>query len=137
MKLSSYYKKIGWSVTLLESYEELEKYDLITISRVFSFTNIPDVIYENNKCCDPKHPEFGLRKNIQIGGTGFYYDNAPDLPDEVEHSMPDYHLYDNYIQKRIDNGEQRKKYSNYLDFSIGFTTRGCFRKCLNINMRCI
>lgn len=129
MKISAYYKQNGWNVSLLENYESLDKYDLVSISRVFSFTNIPDCIYKNNKCKDPEHPELSLKKNIVIGGTGFYYEKAPDLPYEIEHIMPDYHLYDNYIQKKLDAGEPRSRYIDYLDFSIGFVTRGCFRKC--------
>lgn len=129
MKISAYYKEQGWDVKLLETYDDLEKYDKVTISRVFSFTNIPNVIYKNGKCKDPEHPELSLKKNIEIGGTGFYYEKAPNLPEEIEHHMPDYHLYDDFIQKKINAGEPRSRYCDYLDFSIGFITRGCFRKC--------
>lgn len=129
MKISAYYKSIGWSVELLENYDNLDNYDLVSISRVFSFTKIPNCIYKRGICKDPDHPELSLKKNIRIGGTGFYYEKAPDLPFYIEHIMPDYHLYDNYIQKKIDNGEPRTRYCDYLDFSIGFATRGCFRKC--------
>lgn len=129
MKISAYYKEQGWNVKLLESYEDLDKYDLVSISRVFSFTNIPNCIYKRGKCMDSKHPELSLKKNIKIGGTGFYYEKAPDLPCEIEHHMPDYHLYDKVIQKKINKGEPRSRYCDYLDFSIGFATRGCFRKC--------
>ena len=129
MKISAYYKSQGWQVELLENYDNLDDYDLVSISRVFSFTKIPDCIYRYGKCKDPAHPELSLKKNIQIGGTGFYFEKAPDLPPEIEHIMPDYHLYDNYIQKKLDAGEPRTRYCDYLDFSIGFATRGCFRKC--------
>ena len=40
MKISTYYKNLGWRVTLLENYDNLDKYDLVTISKVFSFTQI-------------------------------------------------------------------------------------------------
>ena len=129
MKISAYYKSQGWKVELLESYDNLDKYDLVSISRVFSFTKIPNIIYKYGKCKDPEHPELSLKKNIRIGGTGFYYEKAPDLPPWIEHIMPDYHLYDNFIQKKLDAGEPRTRYCDYLDFSIGFATRGCFRKC--------
>lgn len=163
MKISAYYKKNGWEVKLLDSYDNLNKYDLVTISRVFNFTKIPTCIYKDNKSHegDP-HPELYLKKNIKIGGTGFYYEKAPDLDREIEHIMPDYHLYDEYIKMKIIKGvneyekylnqlilkeldlpydknkeellkikEEKllKKYCDYLEFSIGFTTRGCFRKC--------
>ena len=129
MKISAFYKEQGWNVKLLENYDSLDKYDLVTISKVFSFTKVPNTIYKYGKCKDPEHPELNLKKNIHIGGTGFYYDKAPNLPKEIEHHMPDYHLYDDYIQKKIDSGEPRNRYADYLDFSIGFVTRGCFRKC--------
>ena len=163
MKISAYYKEKGWDVKLLESYDDLDKYDLVSISRVFTFTNIPNTIYVRGICKDSEHPELSLKKNIEIGGTGFYFDKAPDLPYDIEHHMPDYHLYDDVIEKRIsylvneykeqlisdiDKGKKvlkenetiesllekkrnsaRTKYCDYLDYSIGFTTRGCFRKC--------
>ena len=86
---------------MLENYENLEKYDLVTISRVFSFTYVPNTIYKRGICKDPNHPELSLKKNIRIGGTGFYFDKAPDLDYCIEHIMPDYHLYDEYIYKLI------------------------------------
>jgi len=164
MKISSYYKNVlKWDVELLENYDHLEDYDLVTISRVFSFTKIPNCIYKNNRCKDTDHPELSLKKNIKIGGTGFYYEKAPDLPYEIEHQKPDYHLYDSFIEKKIKRltddykaqliadistkkeklkkgqtidelvakkeESTRNRYCDYLEFSIGFTTRGCFRKC--------
>jgi hypothetical protein len=44
---------------------------------------------------------------VHIGGSGY---NNCVLPDEVEHIMPDYNLYN-------------------CNYSLGFTTRGCCRKC--------
>ena len=163
MKISAYYKSLGWEVTLLENYDNLDKYDLVTISKVFNFTNVPNVIYKRGICKDPTHPELSLKKNIKIGGTGFYFDKAPDLDYCIEHIMPDYHLYEKYIYKlinkfvdsykieletKIEKGKYElkenetinslclerkkhyeKKYCDYLEFSIGFATRGCFRKC--------
>lgn len=43
--------------------------------------------------------------------------------------MPDYHLYDKWVSERLNNGENRVDFKYYLDYSIGFTTRGCFRQC--------
>jgi len=45
---------------------------------------------------------------VEKGGTGF--DVSKTLPDKIEHICPDYDLYN-------------------LDYSIGFLTRGCIRKC--------
>lgn len=130
MKIAAYYRQKGWEVSLLENYENLDDYDIVSISRVFSFTRIPEVIYVDGESHEgDEHPEKYLKSNIRIGGTGFYYEKAPDLPDEIEHIMPYYDLYKDFIQKKIDAGEPRKRYCDYLDFSIGFATRGCFRKC--------
>lgn len=67
--------------------------------------------------------------NVTYGGTGFFYDKAKPLPYEIEHHMPDYHLYDEWVNKKLDNGWKRIDYKYYLDYSIGYTTRGCFRHC--------
>lgn len=41
MKISSFHKKVGDTVTLLLSYDEVEKYDLVYVSKVFIKTEIP------------------------------------------------------------------------------------------------
>lgn len=41
MKLSSYYKNLGWKVELKTDYENLQDYDKVTISKVFMDTEIP------------------------------------------------------------------------------------------------
>lgn len=43
--------------------------------------------------------------------------------------MPDYDLYSGFVNRRIEQGKSRSWFADYLDYSIGFTTRGCFRKC--------
>ena len=116
MKISGYYKELGNEVVLIPSYEEdLSEYNKFFISKVFSFTKVPDKILK--------------LKNLIKGGTGFFGIDAQNLPDEIEHHKPDYELYKEYINSKIDSGEKRVKYADYLDYSIGFTTRGCFRKC--------
>jgi len=67
--------------------------------------------------------------NSKIGGTGFYFDKAKPLPDEIEHHMPDYHLYDDWIEKKIADGLNPNQFKEYSRCSIGFLTRGCFRHC--------
>lgn len=116
MKISGYYKDLGHEVRLIQSYEEdLSRYDMFFMSKVFSFTKVPEKILNLD--------------NLETGGTGFFGTNAPNLADEIEHHKPDYELYKEYVNSKIKNGEKRVKYADYLDFSIGFTTRGCFRKC--------
>jgi hypothetical protein len=115
MKISGYLKENNDIVELITNYNDVEKFEKIYMSKVFSFTNVPEGILE--------------RDNLVIGGTGFYEEKAEDLPYEIEHHFPDYHLYDDFVGKEIARGIKAKKYSDYLDYSIGFATRGCFRKC--------
>lgn len=67
--------------------------------------------------------------HLSFGGTGFFYDKAPRLPEEIEHHMPDYHLYDDWVNEKLEKGGKRTEFKYYLDYSIGFLTRGCFRQC--------
>lgn len=80
----------------------------------------------------------------------------PYLPGfSMVHQMPDYNIYNTYIDREVtkkveedirkyrkENGivpdkaeidkmvvMHRKKYKDYLDYSIGFLTRGCIRQC--------
>ena len=115
MKISAYYKSLGHDVSLLQSYNDVENYDKVFVSKVFSETPVPNGILE--------------LPHVEHGGTGFYYKNAPQLPQEIEHSMPDYHLYDNFVSNLLESGVKRSQLKYYLDFSIGYTTRGCIRGC--------
>lgn len=114
MKISSYHKSLGDYVELLTAFEVLG-WDKVYVSKVFTDTEVPEEVLS--------------APNVEYGGTGFYYDTAPDLPYEIEHSFPDYHLYDSWVQSKLDAGGKRKDFVYYLDYSIGFLTRGCFRKC--------
>lgn len=112
-------------------------FDYVYIAKVFTDTPVPDFI---NKLIGKKD---NPNEKVKIGGTGFYFDKAPNLPAEIEHHMPDYHLYDEWIKNEVRRAcketEQKGKVFNkskfmtqfkeYTDYSIGFITRGCFRKC--------
>lgn len=115
MKISGYYKEGEHTVTLLTEYKDLESFDKVFISKVFTDTPIDESILKLN--------------NVEYGGTGFFFDKAPNLPCEIEHHMPDYHLYDDWVYAQIETGIKRNEFKEYLDYSIGFITRGCFRKC--------
>lgn len=115
MKISGYYKELDHTVSLLTDYTNLDTYDKVIISKVFNFSKIPDGITS--------------LPNVEYGGTGFFEDGGDDLPDIIEHHMPDYSLYLDYTNGEINKGRNRNTVSDYLDYSIGFTTRGCFRKC--------
>lgn len=115
MKISSFHKQKGDSVELLLSYENLSEFDKVYISKVFTKTPVPDDVLTLH--------------NVEYGGTGFFYDKAPSLPYDIEHSMPDYHLYDGWVDEKINNGVKRSEFTYYLDYSIGYLTRKCFRGC--------
>lgn len=135
-KLSSYWKEKGADVELITHFPlPMEwgmwesKYDETYIAKVFTDTPMPDYIVETD--------------HIHLGGTGFYFDKAPNLPDEIEHHMPDYNLYNDWIEslvsaarseaeskgKQFNEVRYRVQFKEYTDYSIGFITRGCFRKC--------
>lgn len=69
----------------------------------------PDITYAS--CVFTWHAagRVGLPFDTQFGGPGV--DLAKQLPAGVEHFMPDYSLYPR------------------VNFSLGFTSRGCIRKC--------
>jgi len=121
MKLSGYNLKQGNKTELIH-FEDINPnslfvrhFDKVYISKVFTDTQVPENIL--------KLPF------VEYGGTGFFYDKAPNLPDEIEHSFPDYNLYDSWIKEKIRNGKKPSYFKYYTEFSIGFTTRGCFRQC--------
>lgn len=123
MKISSYHKNIGNEVTLLLDYDTVSDYDKVYISKVFTKTPVPDDVLTLD--------------NVEYGGTGFFYDKAPPLPCEIEHAMPDYHLYDEWVENKIINGVKRSEFKYYLEYSIGYLTRGCFRGCYYcVNRNC-
>ena len=115
MKLSAYHKSKGDTVVLKTDYNDLLSYDKCYISKVFTKTCVPTDVLQLS--------------NVEYGGTGFFYDKAPALPYEIEHMMPDYHLYDSWVQERIEQGYKASEFRYYTDYSIGYLTRKCFRQC--------
>lgn len=152
-KISGYWKDKGADVKLLLDYNSFDSFDKVYISKVFTDTPVPSWIKKTTSrkilgdfedVLEPewiKDKEFASK--IKIGGTGFFFDKATNLRKEIEHHMPDYHLYDEWISEDIkkaaegrskggipfDEKRYRNQYKEYLDYSIGFVTRGCFRKC--------
>lgn len=92
MKIAAYHKKRGDSVEWINHFE---KYDIVYQSKVFTFS--PD---SNISVQAPV---------LHKGGTG--YDIKNILPDDIEHTQPDYSIYPMY------------------KFSIQFFSRGCIRQC--------
>lgn len=91
MKLSAFHKARGDQVGL---NFPLIKPDVTYASCVFSW---------NSKWAE------GLPEGTKLGGSGIKIKSK--LPQEIEHTKPDYSLYPN------------------IDFSVGFASRGCVRKC--------
>jgi hypothetical protein len=114
MKLSTFHKQKGHEVELI-GFNEINPNTL--------FSNDYDKIYVSKAFTDSFTPDYVFKiKNVKFGGTGFYFDKALPLDYEIEHSKPDYGLY-NKVLYTI------KKKDFFTDYSIGFTTRGCFRHC--------
>lgn len=120
MKIAGYLREKGNEVELIyKSFEEAKnpKYSMLYMGCVFSFTNVPEDIKT-------------LPNMKAYGGTGFYPEgDGPQLPYEVEHHMPFYDLYKPYVEAEIARGRKKSYFSDYMQYSIGFTSRGCFRKC--------
>lgn len=71
--------------------------------------NHPDIIYASCVFTWNAKRRASFPNHAIIGGTGI--DLKAELPAEIEHIMPDYGLYPR------------------VDYSLGFTSRGCIRKC--------
>lgn len=110
MKISGYLKSMGHNVELT-NYDSANpnslfygEYNQIFAAKVFSDTKTPYFIKNTDK--------------LKVGGSGFYYNHEHSLPEEIEHFIPDYDLYSKFRDTEF-----------FTNYSIGFTTRGCFRKC--------
>ena len=90
MKLSSFHKNNNHEIKLLRTYDDIAQFDKVYISKVFTETKI-----------DTKYLEL---PNVEFGGTGFFMEEAEDLPHEIEHSKPDYSLYNEYLVELKDKG---------------------------------
>ena len=115
MKISSYHKQMGDQVELLTDYSNVQEFGRVYLSKVFTGTRCPEEVL--------------TMEHVKYGGTGFYLDQAPGLPYEVEHTMPDYSLYANWLASQGEDGKRSKKFKYYREYSVGFLTRGCFRQC--------
>lgn len=106
MKISAHCKQQGDTVEWYTPFTE--RYNVVFMSKVFSFTPDYDLVINANR--------------VVRGGTGYcislingkeVFDKAENivLPEEIEHIYPDYSLY------------------NITDTAYGFLTRGCPRGC--------
>ncbi len=97
MKLSTYHKNKGDNIKFVKGDSKS-----ININYKLYNKGYASVIFTKNKDLVKEFP-------FEKGGTGLNI--YKQLPDEIEHLMPDYSLYPDNI------------------YSIGFTTRGCVRNC--------
>jgi len=114
-------------------------FNKLVISKVFDFSKLPKLLEEawhkgllfegSENVADYAN----VKPRIVYGGTGFVegLSRLPKkLPDEIEHQFPDYHLYDAFVNQQINAfGKKAVHYKDYQNYSIGFLTRGCFRRC--------
>lgn len=137
---------------ILDYNSDFHRYERIYLSKVFTFTKLPDFLEDIQ---DPY-----LVDKIVKGGTGFYanakggtyrYERETDMIKlendsflitllnhrgghnrmgiNMARQMPYYHLYDAFVDQQVALGFKREKYKDYYNYSIGFLTRGCVRHC--------
>jgi hypothetical protein len=119
MKLSTYHKRLGDTVVL--NPLSPEGLDRTYVSLIFT---------KSRQKAIHRYSHF---PNVSFGGTG--YSLTTTLPPEVEGTPPDYDLYSvedvyNSIKQRPGSKESIwEKAAQIQGSGIGFTTRGCPRKC--------
>jgi len=106
MKLSSYHKSKGNRIHLLEMTNQ----HILDFS--FFSSDFTDPNHTYISCVFSKNKYFALavKKRFTPSTIGGYGISNVFLPNKIEHTMPDYDLYG-------------------IDYSLGFSTRGCPRKC--------
>lgn len=116
MKISSYYKSQGHTVAL-NDFSADELYCSVIFGR-------------NRSKAEQLRDQY---PHMVIGGTG--WDLSVKLPVEIHDCPPDYDLYTTeFIYQRISRGigkkeNKVKKAETVVNAGIGFSSRGCVRKC--------
>jgi len=97
----------------------------------------PDIVYCSIIFTENRHMADGLpffypNAIIHVGGSG--YDLNIKLPEHIEYLKPDYSLYDGLICQKCSKKVNRcrcfgKAQPGNIYYSLGFTSRGCFRNC--------
>ena len=137
---------------ILDPKADIAKYDHIYMSKVFTFTKEPYFYLTANAKTKKKFHIGGtgyyatennailFRKKREADMTSLESDkflccfsntrgghNVKGI--NMERQMPDYHLYDKFVDQQVEKGFKREKYKDYLYYSIGFLTRKCYRHC--------
>ena len=137
---------------IIDQDEDITPYKLIYISRVFTFTQMP-AFYEN--ATPAQQRKFrkggtGFYAN-ELNVNKYRYQREKDMNQlendeflneypnhrggsrthgiDLARQMPYYHLYDEFVDRKVAEGFKRDKYKDYQQYSIGFLTRGCIRHC--------
>lgn len=137
---------------IIDADADISKYDHIFMSKVFTFTKEP-VLYTRASEAEKKkfhiggtgyyatepdikvfkqkrekdmnqleNDEYLLTLKNKCGGL---IKNGIDMARQ----MPDYKLYDKFIDRQVERGVKRERYKDYQNYSIGFLTRRCYRHC--------
>lgn len=121
MKISNYYKSMGEQVEFVRPDARKHDYEKIYASAIFTKSKLECI----------KLQEY-YEDRIEIGGTG--WDIEKRLPKEIESIKPDYDLYTaDMIYPKIKGimtkERKQEKAKQIVNAGIGFTSRGCVRKC--------
>ena len=140
LKIAGYLRDHNIQYRLItDTNADITPFDHIYLSRVFSFTHLPQFYINYLKSPSKFKPNLFL-----CGGPGWYatetdtdeflkkrnedfyrLEKDPLLPGiNMKKQMPDYDLYKSYVEEQIAKGRDRVYYKDYLDYSIGFLTRG-------------
>lgn len=136
---------------LIEPNQSIEKYDYIYMSKVFTFTPDPSLYVNAGKdrkkfiiggtgnYANEKRTQIFIKKrnsdmaclenDIFLCRLKNFRSLTKQNGIDMVAQMPYYKLYDNYIEKKIEEGRKPNYYDDYKYYSIGFLTRGCFRHC--------
>lgn len=153
LKLAGFFRDNDIAYELiLDGNDDINKYYRIYVSRVFTFTNLPAFIKNadsesRNKIHIGGTGQYANIKNVreyriareedmhQLGKDDFLNTLSNHCGGirthgiDMARQMPDYHLYDEFVNQQVKRGFKRKKYKDYQKYSIGFLTRGCIRHC--------
>lgn len=137
---------------IIDSDADISGYDHIFMSKVFTFTREPEFYLNADEATKKKfhiggtgyyatEPDIKIFKEKREKDMN-QLENDPYLltlqnkcggliPNGIDmvRQMPDYNLYNKYIDRQVQRGYKREKYKDYLNYSIGFLTRKCYRHC--------
>lgn len=138
---------------IIDNEEDISVYHAIYMSKVFSFTPDPP-FFEKAKGTKLERKfhvggtgDYAIKKDVKdfksartrdmnrleqdsflnqlVNKRGGHRSKGIDM----RRQMPYYHLYDEYVEKKIAEGRKPSYFNDYKYYSIGFLTRGCVRHC--------